>query len=77
MSPLICGCKRGADVSQNAVAAGAVHRGPQRWTQWNGANRGVSGARVGRCAVGIGDPRVSLDMLCGWGSRFNRKLQSV
>ena len=30
------------------------------------ANRGVSGARVGRCAVGFGDPPVSLNALCRW-----------
>ena len=35
-----------------------------RRTQWQAANRGVSGARVGRCAVGLGNPRVSLDALC-------------
>ena len=44
-----------------ADAAGAVHGGAQ-----GAANRGVSGARVGRCAVGIGDPRVSLDALRRW-----------
>ena len=56
--------KRGADVSQNwqADAAGAVHRGTQRSTQCGGCEQ----ARVGRCAVGIGDPRVSLDALCRW-----------
>ena len=30
------------------------------------ANRDVPGARVGRCAVGLGDLRVSLNALCCW-----------
>ena len=44
-----------------ANAAGTVHGGVHRETQWEAANASVSRSRGGRCAIGIDDSRFSLD----------------
>ena len=54
-----------AQVVKESDATGAVHGGVHRETLREAPNTSVSKARVGRCAIAIGDARVSLDASSG------------